>query len=138
MKVLLSWLREFAPIEGDPAALAEHLSDLGTAVEKLDVLGRNLDGVVVARVLATRPHPNADKVQLVDVDAGDGGPGDGAGRPHPGPVDEAVGVQLQRGAAGQEVAQADRQAGEGQHDGDAGDEPGGRRPQHAVVGADDQ
>jgi phenylalanyl-tRNA synthetase beta chain len=72
MKVLLSWLRDFAPIEGDPAALAEHLSDLGTAVERLDVLGRNLDGVVVARVLATRPHPNADKVQLVDVDAGDG------------------------------------------------------------------
>ena len=72
MKVLLSWLRDFAPIEGDPAALAEHLSDLGTAVERLDVLGRNLDGVVVARVLATRPHPNADKVQLVDVDACDG------------------------------------------------------------------
>ena len=55
MKVLLSWLRDFAPIEGDPAALAEHLSDLGTAVERLDVLGRNLDGVVVARVLATAP-----------------------------------------------------------------------------------
>ena len=26
----------------------------------------------MARVLATRPHPNADKIQLVDVDAGDG------------------------------------------------------------------
>jgi phenylalanyl-tRNA synthetase beta chain len=72
MKVLLSWLRDFAPIEGDPVALGEHLSDLGMAVEQLDVLGEGLDGIVVAKVLATRPHPNADKIQLVDVDVGDG------------------------------------------------------------------
>jgi phenylalanyl-tRNA synthetase beta chain len=72
MKVLLSWLRDFAPIEGDPVALGEHMSDLGMAVERLDVLGEGLDGVVVAKVLATRPHPNADKIHLVDVDAGDG------------------------------------------------------------------
>lgn len=72
MKVLLSWLREFAPIEGDPEVIGEQLSDLGTAVESLDRIGEGLDGIVVARVLATRPHPNADKVQLVDVDLGDG------------------------------------------------------------------
>jgi phenylalanyl-tRNA synthetase beta chain len=72
MKVLLSWLRDFAPIEGDPVALGEQLSDLGLAVEEMERLGEGLDGVVVARVLATRPHPNADKIQLVDVDAGDG------------------------------------------------------------------
>ncbi len=72
MKVLLSWLRDFAPIEGDPVALGEQLSDLGMAVERLDILGEGLDGIVVAKVLATRPHPNADKIQLVDVDTGDG------------------------------------------------------------------
>ena len=72
MKVLLSWLRDFAPIEGDPVALGEQLSDLGMAVEQLDVIGEGLDGIVVAKVLATRPHPNADKIQLVDVDTGDG------------------------------------------------------------------
>jgi phenylalanyl-tRNA synthetase beta chain len=72
MKVLLSWLQDFAPIEGDPAEIGEHLSDLGLAVEQLDRLGEGLDGIVVARVLATRPHPNADKIQLVDVDAGEG------------------------------------------------------------------
>ena len=72
MKVLLSWLREFAPIEGDPVALGMEMSDLGMAVESIDHLGRGLDGIVVARVLDLRPHPNADKIQLVDVDAGDG------------------------------------------------------------------
>ncbi len=73
MKVLLSWLREFAPgIEGDPEVLSRRLSMLGMAVEGLDVLGEGLDGIVVARVLETRPHPRADRIQLVDVDAGDG------------------------------------------------------------------
>jgi phenylalanyl-tRNA synthetase beta chain len=72
MKVLLSWLREFAPIEGDPLALAEELSHLGMAVESLHRFGEIDDGVVVARVLATRRHPNAESIQLVDVDAGGG------------------------------------------------------------------
>ncbi|MDH4144129.1 MAG: phenylalanine--tRNA ligase subunit beta, partial [Acidimicrobiia bacterium] len=72
MKVLLSWLAEFAPIAGDPQMLADELSDLGLAVEDLVVTGEGLDGIVVARVLQTRPHPDADRVQLVDVDRGDG------------------------------------------------------------------
>lgn len=72
MKVLLSWLRDFAPFEGDPVELGEAMSDLGMAVEALDRLGEGLEGIVVARVLDLRPHPDADRIQLVDVDAGDG------------------------------------------------------------------
>ncbi len=72
MKVLLSWLTEFAPFEGDPVALGETMSDLGMAVEEMTVLGEGLDGIVAARVLGLRPHPDADRIQLVDVDLGDG------------------------------------------------------------------
>jgi phenylalanyl-tRNA synthetase beta chain len=72
VKVLLSWLREFAPIEGDPVLLGEAMSDLGMAVESLEQLGQGLDGIVVAKVLDLRAHPAADRIQLVDVDAGDG------------------------------------------------------------------
>jgi phenylalanyl-tRNA synthetase beta chain len=72
MKVLLSWLREFAPFEGDPGDLADDMSDLGMAVESIDHVGQGLDGIVVAKVVDLRPHPNADKIQLVDVDRGDG------------------------------------------------------------------
>lgn len=74
MKVLLSWLRDFAPFDGDPFALGEEMSDLGMAVEELDVLGEGLGGVVVARVLETRPVEGANKIHLVVVDAGDGEP----------------------------------------------------------------
>jgi len=72
MKVLLSWLREFAPIEGDPAFIGDQMSDLGMAVESMDVLGAGLGDIVVARVAALRSHPDADRIQIVDVDAGDG------------------------------------------------------------------
>ena len=72
MRAPLSWIREFAPVEGEPAALAAALSSLGLVVEGVQMVGEGLDQVVVARVLATRAHPRADRVQLVDVDAGDG------------------------------------------------------------------
>jgi len=73
MKVLLSWLREFAPdIDGDPVELGETLSALGLAVEEMTITGGGLDGVVLAKVLDLSPHPDADKIQIVQVDAGDG------------------------------------------------------------------
>lgn len=75
MKVTLSWLREFAPdIDGDPVELGETLSALGLAVEEMERIGEVVPGVVLAKVLDLRPHPDADKIQLVDVDAGDGVP----------------------------------------------------------------
>ena len=73
MKVLLSWLREFAPdIDGDPAALGDVLSALGLTVEEMTVTGSVPDGVVLGRVLELRPHPDADRIQLVEVDDGSG------------------------------------------------------------------
>ena len=73
MKVLLSWLREFAPdIDGDPDALSDVLSALGLTVEEMTVTGAVPGGVVLGRVLDLRPHPDADRIQLVDVDDGSG------------------------------------------------------------------
>src|ERR1700730_10464740 len=72
MRVPLSWLRDFAPVEGDVDALATALSGLGLVVDGVERGGEGLEGIVVARVLATRKHPDADRVPLVDVDNGDG------------------------------------------------------------------
>ncbi len=73
MKVLLSWLKEFAPdIDGDPAALGDVLSALGLTVEEMIVIGSVPDSVVLGRVLELRPHPDADRIQMVEVDDGSG------------------------------------------------------------------
>ncbi|MFV0525651.1 MAG: phenylalanine--tRNA ligase subunit beta [Acidimicrobiales bacterium] len=74
MKVLLSWLQEFAPITGSPDDLAETMTDLGMVCEEVSIVGADWDGVVVAEVLGLSPHPGADRIQLVSVDAGDGEP----------------------------------------------------------------
>ncbi|MBV9286183.1 MAG: phenylalanine--tRNA ligase subunit beta, partial [Acidimicrobiia bacterium] len=72
MLVPLSWLRDFAPVEAETSALVDAFNELGLVVDGVTEIGAIDESVVVARVLATREHPGADKVQLVDVDAGDG------------------------------------------------------------------
>ena len=74
MHAPLSWLREFTPVEAPVEEIARALSFLGLVVEGTEVVGPPLPGIVVARVLATRSHPSADRIQLVDVDAGNGEP----------------------------------------------------------------
>jgi phenylalanyl-tRNA synthetase beta chain len=70
MRVPLSWLRDFAPFEGDPVALGETFDDLGMVVEGIDRVGEGLDGVVVARVVDIQPIKKADRIRRVLVDAG--------------------------------------------------------------------
>ncbi len=72
MRVPLSWLREFAPVLDDPSEVAAALDQLGLVVEALEQPGRGIEGVIVARVLDVRAHPNADRLTLVDVDRGVG------------------------------------------------------------------
>ncbi len=72
MRAPLSWIREFAPIEAEPSAIAEALDRLGLEVEAIETPGREIVGVRVARALEVRKHPNADKLSLVEVDYGDG------------------------------------------------------------------
>ena len=71
MKVLLSWLRDFAP---DRRARRPHRPRPVDARHGRRGGGatsaRGLDGIVVARVLELRQHPDAKKIQRVTVDAG--------------------------------------------------------------------
>ncbi|HLJ07342.1 MAG TPA: phenylalanine--tRNA ligase subunit beta [Acidimicrobiia bacterium] len=72
MKAPLSWLRDFAPIEGTPLELADRLNGIGLIVEGISAPGRDIAGVRTVRVLAVEKHPDADRLALVDVDPGDG------------------------------------------------------------------
>src|SRR5579863_1188919 len=74
MRAPLSWLRDYAPLDAPVGRLAEILSELGLVVDGMEQIGAGIGDVVVARVLDIRPHPQADRIRLVDVDPGDGGP----------------------------------------------------------------
>ncbi|MDE3203685.1 MAG: phenylalanine--tRNA ligase subunit beta [Acidobacteriota bacterium] len=74
MRAPLSWLRDYAPLDATVERLTEVLSELGLVVDGVERVGEGLADVVVARVLDIRPHPDADRIRLVDVDPGDGGP----------------------------------------------------------------
>ncbi len=72
MKAPLSWLRDFAPIEGSTADLADVLNRIGLIVEGISEPGREVGGVVTVLVGAVEKHPNADRLVLVDIDTGSG------------------------------------------------------------------
>jgi phenylalanyl-tRNA synthetase beta chain len=72
MKVSVSWLREFVPVELDAETLAERIDARGIKVEGIERPWAGLEGVVVARVLEVRDHPNSDTLCLATVDAGQG------------------------------------------------------------------
>src|SRR5579875_11346 len=74
MRAPLSWLRDYAPLDAPVDRLAAILSELGLVVEGVEMVGAGLGDVVVAKVLDIRPHPGADRIRLVDIDPGDGGP----------------------------------------------------------------
>ncbi len=72
MRAPLSWLREFTPVEADPVAIAEALDNLGLEVEGVDAPGGEILDVVAAQILEVTKHPNADKLNLVEIDTGSG------------------------------------------------------------------
>ena len=71
MNVTLNWLRNYIDFELSPSELADRLTMLGIEVESVKQLGAELEGVVVGSVGSIKPHPNADKLVLCQVDIGE-------------------------------------------------------------------
>ena len=79
MRVPVSWLREYVPVEMPLPELAERLSISTAEVEGIERRGvpdddGNLGLFRVGRVLEAEKHPNADRLQLTRVDVGEGEP----------------------------------------------------------------
>jgi phenylalanyl-tRNA synthetase beta chain len=68
----MTWLREHAPTDIDVDELAELITMRGINVERVLHPWAGLDGVVVARVLEVRDHPNSDKLCLARIQHGSG------------------------------------------------------------------
>jgi len=70
MKFTLGWLREHLDTEASLDGIVEALTRVGLEVEGVDNPGEKLAAFTVAKVLTAAPHPNADKLQVLSVDAG--------------------------------------------------------------------
>ncbi len=72
MKLSENWLRELVEVPVGRDELAHRLTMSGLEVEDIQILGRGLDGVFVAEIVAAEKHPDADKLRVCKVDIGRG------------------------------------------------------------------
>jgi phenylalanyl-tRNA synthetase beta chain len=73
MKFTLSWLKDHLDTDASLDTIVERLTAIGLEVESVDDKAR-LEPFVIARVLTAEKHPDADKLRVLTVDAGDGRP----------------------------------------------------------------
>ncbi|MBN6151170.1 phenylalanine--tRNA ligase subunit beta [Xanthomonas sp. AmX2] len=74
MKFSENWLRSHVPTQASRDELAATLTAIGLEVEEVTPLGESLQQVVVARIVEAVRHPQADRLQVCQVDAGQGAP----------------------------------------------------------------
>ena len=72
MKFSENWLRSHVPTTASRDELSAVLTAIGLEVEEVTPLGGGLDNVVVARIVEAVRHPEADRLQICQVDAGQG------------------------------------------------------------------
>lgn len=74
MKFSYNWLKRWVDIDIDAHALADRLTAAGLEVDEVEPAGGAFEGVVTAVVRDCQPHPDADKLVVCTVDAGDAAP----------------------------------------------------------------
>ncbi len=70
MKVPFSWLKEYVDIDCNANELAEKLFASGFEVEEIVDLEKSVENIVVGKIVAIDRHPNADKLQVCQIDCG--------------------------------------------------------------------
>ena len=70
MKFSLSWLKEHLDTDADMPAVADCLNRIGLEVEGIENPADALSAFRIAKVISAAPHPQADKLQVLSVDAG--------------------------------------------------------------------
>ncbi|MGB7286967.1 MAG: phenylalanine--tRNA ligase subunit beta [Salaquimonas sp.] len=73
MKFTLSWLKDHLETEASLDDIVEALTMIGLEVEHVDTR-EQFNPFIIAKVLSAEKHPDADKLQVLSVDTGDGKP----------------------------------------------------------------
>lgn len=74
MKISENWLREWVNPAWETSQLIEELSLAGLEVDGAEAVAPAFNGVVVAQVLSVEKHPDADKLNITQVDIGEDEP----------------------------------------------------------------
>jgi len=72
MKFTLSWLKEHLATDASIDAIVETMTMTGLEVEGVENAGEKLKAFTVARIVSAAKHPNADKLQVCQVETKDG------------------------------------------------------------------
>ncbi|WP_017665003.1 phenylalanine--tRNA ligase subunit beta [Porphyrobacter sp. AAP82] len=74
MKFSLTWLKDYLETTASVAEICDALNAIGLEVEGVEDPATRLAGFRIAHVLTAVRHPDADKLQVLTVDTGDGNP----------------------------------------------------------------
>ena len=64
------WLRDWVQVNLDAQGIADCLTNAGLEVDAVTSLGGHIDNLVVGKVLSVAKHPNADRLNIAQVDIG--------------------------------------------------------------------
>jgi phenylalanyl-tRNA synthetase beta chain len=70
MKITYDWLKEHLQTKNSENQLINKLTDIGLEVESVEVTSSDLEKFLVAKVIKTEKHPNADRLKVCEVDFG--------------------------------------------------------------------
>ena len=70
MKITFNWLKDHLDTKLTENQIIDKLTDIGLEVESVDSQSSDLESFVVAKILKSEKHPNADRLKVCDVDIG--------------------------------------------------------------------
>jgi phenylalanyl-tRNA synthetase beta chain len=70
MKITTNWLKEHLDTKLNENQIIDKLTDIGLEVESVGTQSNDLDSFLIAKILKTEKHPDADRLKVCDVDIG--------------------------------------------------------------------
>ena len=70
MKITYDWLKDHLQTKNSENQLLEKLTDIGLEVEGIENTSSDFEKFIIAKIVKTEKHPNADRLKVCDVDIG--------------------------------------------------------------------
>jgi len=70
MKITIDWLKDHLDTKLKENQIIDKLTDIGLEVESVEAQSNELESFLIAKILKTKKHPDADRLKVCDVDIG--------------------------------------------------------------------